>query len=122
MVIMQILLKAARTSRLARQIAIPGQIQTMLTHLREQQSTTNQPLRTNPIYLITTTQVKIHQIGHQILQMKITPTHHITMTLVNRLSVPVQTQTMQTHQQAKQGENRFILMKFKSIHEEIQKE
>ena len=120
MVIMQILLKAARTSRLARQIAVPGQIQTMLTHLREQQSTTNQPLRTNPRCVITTTQVKIYQIGHQILQMKITPAHHITMTLVNRLSGPVQTQTMQTHRQAKQGENRFILMKFKSIHEEIQ--
>ena len=45
MVIMQILQRAAHTSILARPIAIPGQIQTMLTHLMEQQSTTSQQLR-----------------------------------------------------------------------------
>ena len=63
MVIMQILLKAAHTSRLARQIAIPGQIQTMLTHLREQQSTTNRTLRS-----VTHSNQRILGIDKQMLQ------------------------------------------------------
>ena len=46
MPIIQTLQKVAHTSRQARLIDMPGWIQTMLTHLMEQQSTTNQPLKT----------------------------------------------------------------------------
>ena len=46
MPIIQTLQKVAHTRRQARPKDIPGRIQTTLTHLMEQQSTTKQPLKT----------------------------------------------------------------------------